>query len=369
MACRNIQLAEQVAESIRSQHPGVSIIVGPKLDLSSQQSVRDFASTYIEKGWPLHVLINNAGALYNGEPWYTADGVGGLCQVNYLGPFTLTRLLEQQLIKNAPSRVVNVSSITHRVSCIGNPETFLTNWKQGSNYGNTKLANALFTFECERRLGAFGVHSVAVDPGAVGSSIWENGLLTKSGFMKSAIATLYAPNEDGAAAVVHAACVPWEEEKAVVAKINATWNAKNPILDSKITDSSTSSSSTINTTSNSEEDLRFYARGMFSWPIITSLRGKVTEKKERSIFEKILDGAYQLSALVHSGVDWPLRKVSGGKIASETRPVPAASLCYDKELASKLWEVSCEASHLPLMPVGSKETANGKLVQAGVKAK
>jgi NAD(P)-dependent dehydrogenase (short-subunit alcohol dehydrogenase family) len=93
MACRNIQLAEQVAETIRSEHPGALIIVGPKLDLASQESVRAFASAYIEKGWPLHVLVNNAGAIDNGEPWYTQDGVGGLCQINYLGKINCTQLL------------------------------------------------------------------------------------------------------------------------------------------------------------------------------------------------------------------------------------------------------------------------------------
>jgi WW domain-containing oxidoreductase len=366
MACRNIQLAEQVAESIRSQHPGASIIVGPKLDLSSQQSVRDFASEYIKKGWPLHCLVNNAGAIDNGEPWYTPEGIGGLCQINYLGPFTLTRLLEQQLIKNAPSRVVNVSSITHRFSYIGKPETFLTNWKQGSNYGNTKLANALFAFESERRLGAFGVHSCAVDPGSVGSSIWENNKMFNSGFLKWAIATLYAPSEDGAAAIIHAACVPWEKEKSIAAKINERWNIKKPIVDSTHTNSRT----ITNTFDNDKDDVRFYARGMFSWPTITSFRGVVNAKKERSLFEKIRQGAYGLTALVHSGADWPVRRLSGGKFVSVTRPVPAAPLCYDKELATKLWEVSCEAAKLPLMPLGSKNNVSGEFVkEAGVKAK
>ncbi len=373
MACRNIQLAEQVAESIRSQHPGASIIVGPKLDLSSQQSVRDFAATYIEKGWPLHCLVNNAGAIDNNQPWYTPEGVGGLCHINYLGPFTLTRLLEKQLIKSAPSRVVNVSSITHRFSYIGKPETFLTNWKQGSNYGNTKLANALFAFELNRRLAPFGVQSCTVDPGSVGSSIWENNRLFNSGALKWAIATLYAPSDDGAAAVIHAASVPWEEEKAAAEKINAKWNPKSNLLDT------TTSNTTI--TSNTSEDVRFYARGMFAWPTITSLRGVVNAKKERSIFEKFRQGVYGLTALVHSSADWPIRRLSGGRLNAETRPVPAAPLVYDRELSRKLWEVSCEAVNLPLMPVVSKlndhpsakkgggESAVSSVGDGGVKAK
>ena len=91
MACRNLDLAEKVAQEIKTRHPTADIIVGPKLDLASQDSVRSFAEEYKKQGWPLHVLINNAGAIYDGEPWYTEDGVGGLCQINHLGPFTLTR--------------------------------------------------------------------------------------------------------------------------------------------------------------------------------------------------------------------------------------------------------------------------------------
>jgi NAD(P)-dependent dehydrogenase (short-subunit alcohol dehydrogenase family) len=252
----------------------------------------------------------------------------------------LTRLLEQQLIKSSPSRVVNVSSITHRFSYIGKPETFLTNYKQGSNYGNSKLANALFAFEFNRRLENFGVHSCAVDPGSVGSSIWENNTWFSTGVMKWAIATLYAPSEDGAAAVVHAATVPWEEEAELAAEINSKWRAI-------VTPSDGTNS---NSTNNAVDTGRFYARGMFSWPTITSFRGVVNPRKERTIFERIRESASGLSALVLSAADWPVRKVSGGRWNAETRPVPAAPLVYDGELSRKLWEVSCEAAKLPLMP-------------------
>jgi NAD(P)-dependent dehydrogenase (short-subunit alcohol dehydrogenase family) len=49
--------------------------------------------------------VNNAGAVLSRE-WYTAEGVGGSAQVNFLGPYTLTRLLEQELIQGAPSKVM-----------------------------------------------------------------------------------------------------------------------------------------------------------------------------------------------------------------------------------------------------------------------
>ncbi len=75
-------------------------------------------------------------------------------QVNYLGPYHLTRLLEPQLAASAPSRVVNVSSIMHRAASVdSNIHRFLTDWNKGSQYANTKLANVLFTYAAQRRLG------------------------------------------------------------------------------------------------------------------------------------------------------------------------------------------------------------------------
>lgn len=79
-------------------------------------------------------------------------------QVNYLGPYHLTRLLEPTLIASKPSRVVNVSSIMHRSGHVNHDtEAFLSDWSHGSQYSNTKLANVLFTYEAQRRLGPHGV--------------------------------------------------------------------------------------------------------------------------------------------------------------------------------------------------------------------
>jgi NAD(P)-dependent dehydrogenase (short-subunit alcohol dehydrogenase family) len=68
--------------------------------------------------------VNNAGVNLihiPGPPWHTAEGVGGSAQINYLGPYVLTRLLEENLVAAAPSRVVNVSSIRHRQAKMHDP--------------------------------------------------------------------------------------------------------------------------------------------------------------------------------------------------------------------------------------------------------
>ena len=222
----------------------------------------------------------------------------------------------------------------------------------------------LFAFELQRRLGPFGVQSCAVDPGAVGSSIWKNQSLFSNPPLSWFIDSLYAPSEDGAAAVIHAASVPWQEEAPISSQINAKWNPK-------FTQNSENKDIMDNSSEN-KEDLRFYARGLFTWPTITfpSLRGIVHPKREQSLFEKIRGGMYGLSALVHSGADYPIRKLSGGWLASETKPVPAAPLAYDRKLAEKLWDVSCDAAGVPRTTTISVAEAKGSAERkVSIKAK
>ncbi len=86
-------------------------------------------------------------------------------QVNYLGPYHLTRLLQPRLAASTFSRVVNVSSIMHRAASVdSNIHRFLTDWNKGSQYANTKLANVLFTYEAQRRW--------ASRPGAIQASFY-----------------------------------------------------------------------------------------------------------------------------------------------------------------------------------------------------
>lgn len=343
MACRNVELAERVAEEIRGRHPGAAVIVGPRLDLTSQASVAAFAAEYRAKKWPLHVLVNNAGMLYEGEPWMV-DGIAGPAQVNYLGPFTLTRLLEAELIASAPSRVVNVSSVTHRMACLGDPDTYLTNWSQGRHYGLSKLVNALFAFEFERRLRAAGldnVHSCAVDPGGVKSQIWQGSGVFSRPPVSTVINALYAPNEDGALPVVHAATVVWGADAPGAAAVNAARGAGGE-----------------------GDGARFYARGAFGWPGVTSLRGEVHRKRDWTLGERVRATAFNVSALVHSSLDWPLRWATGGRLAGATVPVRAAPAAYDETVAARLWEVSCEAAGVP-SAVSVAAAAGG----GGIKAK
>jgi NAD(P)-dependent dehydrogenase (short-subunit alcohol dehydrogenase family) len=138
-----------------------------RLDLADLSSVRTFAA-----GWSgdLDVLINNAGVM--AIPLRrTADGFEMQFGTNHLGHFALTNLL----LPHVTDRIVTVSSSAHRMGAIDLEDL---NWERRryrswGAYGQSKLANLLFTFELERRLAAAGspLRALAVHPGYAATNL------------------------------------------------------------------------------------------------------------------------------------------------------------------------------------------------------
>jgi NAD(P)-dependent dehydrogenase (short-subunit alcohol dehydrogenase family) len=164
LACRNVAAAEHAAERIRGSHRGVDSdrdvggrsgdVRVAELDLSSLASVRRFADAW--EG-PLNLLVNNAGVMAPRRWLGTTDGFELQFGTNHLGHFALTGLLLEALKAGASPRVVTVSSLAHhrgRADLLdGNPPQ---TYRPGSAYGNSKLANALFGAELQRRATAHG---------------------------------------------------------------------------------------------------------------------------------------------------------------------------------------------------------------------
>lgn len=84
-----------------------------KIDLSSLHSVKVFCTAYREKGYPLDILINNAGMIGRDSFDVSEDGYEIHFAVNVLGQYYLTKLLLPQLRLSTPSRVVFLSSLSH----------------------------------------------------------------------------------------------------------------------------------------------------------------------------------------------------------------------------------------------------------------
>jgi len=143
------------------------------LDLSSLQSVRDFADSFLKQYKRLDILINNAGVMMC--PYSkTKDGFEMQFGTNHLGHFALTNLLLGRLKESAPSRIVNVSSSAHQLFCKGINFDDLQSEKGYSSttaYGQSKLANVLLTKELDRKMKSTGVTSYTLHPGAVDTEL------------------------------------------------------------------------------------------------------------------------------------------------------------------------------------------------------
>src|SRR5207245_434172 len=100
---------------------------------------------------PLHVLVNNAGVV-NVRRELTADGIETVFAVNHLAYFLLSHLLLDRLKASAPARIVNVASDAHRWGTM-NFDDLGGEWRYRTMriYGQSKLANILFTYELARR--------------------------------------------------------------------------------------------------------------------------------------------------------------------------------------------------------------------------
>jgi len=171
---RTTSTAETVATEL-SEETGTD--VQPEtLDLSSLDAVRAFADRYTTRHDRLDVLINNAGTMA-GKRQTTPDGFERTLAVNYLGPFLLTNLLIDLLVRSAPSRIITVSSENHRSAKNGldfDDLQMTAGYTPSKAYAASKLANILFTVELDRRLNDRGVTARALHPGVVATNFGKD---------------------------------------------------------------------------------------------------------------------------------------------------------------------------------------------------
>lgn len=162
MAVRTIEKGEDAAAEIRTLHPRAQLEVS-SLDLADLTSIRAFAERW-SSSHPdgLSILINNAGimAIPRRE---TVDGFETQLGTNHLGHFALTGLLLPALVAQPAARVVTVSSQAHRLGTM-NFEDLMgsAKYRAWGAYGQSKLANLLFTSELQRRIDVAGLSLLAL---------------------------------------------------------------------------------------------------------------------------------------------------------------------------------------------------------------
>ena len=172
VACRDKDKAKQAIEKMETEKGAGSLEIGI-LDLASLDAVRQFAETFIQQHKQLHLLINNAGV---GIPpaSKTSEGYELQFGVNFLGHFALTGLLYPLLQATPDSRVVTVSSFGYIGSAIDFDNLKLEKgYDAVREYGQSKLADLIFSIELDRRSKAKGhqVVSIAAQPGANGTDL------------------------------------------------------------------------------------------------------------------------------------------------------------------------------------------------------
>jgi NAD(P)-dependent dehydrogenase (short-subunit alcohol dehydrogenase family) len=166
LAVRDIEKGKQAAARIAGTAPGANVMVQP-LDLTSLDSIRAAAGELRAMHPRIDLLINNAGVMYPPKQT-TRDGFELQFGTNHLGHFALTGLLLEQMLPVPGSRVVTVSSIGHRIRARINfgDLQWQRSYSRVGAYGQSKLANLMFTYELQRRLSGPGTTiAVAAHPG------------------------------------------------------------------------------------------------------------------------------------------------------------------------------------------------------------
>jgi NAD(P)-dependent dehydrogenase (short-subunit alcohol dehydrogenase family) len=175
LAVRNLDKGKDAAARITAQSPHADVTLA-ELDLTSLDSVRAAAAQLRSAHDRIDLLINNAGVMWTPKST-TKDGFELQFGTNHLGHFAFTGLLLDRLLPVAGSRVVTVSSMGHRIRADIHFDDL--QWERRYSrvgaYGQSKLANLLFTYELQRRLAPHGTTiAVAAHPGGSRSELTRN---------------------------------------------------------------------------------------------------------------------------------------------------------------------------------------------------
>ncbi|MGK5443441.1 SDR family NAD(P)-dependent oxidoreductase [Micromonospora sp. URMC 105] len=231
LGVRRISAGEQAAADIAAD-VGAERVTARELDLADQASVRRFVA-----GWeqPLHILVNNAGIMAVPELERTAEGWELQFATNFMGHFALTVGLHDALAAAGGARVVSVSSSGNLLSPVIFDDLHFAfrPYDPLLAYGQSKTAEALLAVEVTRRWSGDGIHSNALNPGAIAT-----GLQKHIGGLRSPKEKHKTPQQGAATSVLLAASPLLEgvggryfedcAEAAVVTERTAEWAGVAP---------------------------------------------------------------------------------------------------------------------------------------------
>ncbi|KAG9297689.1 hypothetical protein G9A89_011204 [Geosiphon pyriformis] len=195
-----------------------------QLDLQNLKQIKKAADDFLAKGLPIHILVNNAGIM--AVPYgLSEDGIESQFATNHLGHFLWTTTLLPRIEASAPARIVTVSSYGHNIVPSGGIDFENLNsqkYNVWQRYGQSKIANILFTRELDRRLEGKQIYCNSVHPGVVKTDLTQ-GITQAWGkmvipFLAVNNALFGKSTDEGALNQLYAATSPEIEEKNLRAK-------------------------------------------------------------------------------------------------------------------------------------------------------
>lgn len=212
IAGRNPSKGAEAVNKICADNPGANVHF-EVLDLGNLASIEAFGKRMQAEYQSLDLLINNAGVMTPPNRKITSNGFELQFGTNYLGHFALTAHLLPLLRKGQNPRVVNVASIAVRDGAINFDDLQSErNYQPMVAYGQSKLANLMFSFELQRRSDAarWGISSIAAHPGISRTDLLPNGSgrTSLSGLARTWLWFMFQPAAQGALPTLFAATSP-----------------------------------------------------------------------------------------------------------------------------------------------------------------
>ncbi|KAG7494020.1 hypothetical protein JOB18_021293 [Solea senegalensis] len=216
LACRSEARGTAALTEIREKTGNADVHLR-LVDVSSMDSVREFARRILDEEKALHILVNNA-AISGFPRQITKDGFEISFATNHLGPFLLTNLLLDLMKRSAPARIVTLSSVNHYRG-----EVDFSHFK-GDNlvhhmdtvYNHTKLHNIICTNELAHRLQGTGVTANSVHPGVVMTEVMRNYSIIVRGIFNFIGIFFFKSSEEGAVSPIY--CAVAEETEGITGK-------------------------------------------------------------------------------------------------------------------------------------------------------
>ena len=203
LPCRDMQKGELVKKTIL-RHTGNSRIDLMHCDLNSFSSIARFCDSVKSRYDKLDILINNAG-IWSGDFSLSEDGIEQTFAVNHLAPFLMTNLLLESLKKSRNARIITVSSSMHFKGKMNFDDLEgRVKFDHAKAYGQSKLANVLFTRYLSGMLKGKGITANSLMPGVVKTDLFEN----FNPLMKFLIKLIWISPQRGAETTVYLASSP-----------------------------------------------------------------------------------------------------------------------------------------------------------------